>query len=189
MEKIDKTPTFDFEEIYISYFSRMKMFAMEYIQSEEDAENIVQDVFMALWEKRKVLPYETNILSYLIVSTKNRCLNHLRHEKLVQEVTSKLTEELTIEMELKQMSLENLNDALFSEPNLEAIITDAIQALPEKCREIFIKNKLEGIKQKDIAEEMHLSIKTIESQMAIAYKKIKEKLKYYFPFFLFLINH
>mgnify|MGYP002538343970 FL=1 len=69
----------NFEEIYISYFSRMKYFALEYLLSEEDAENIVQDVFTELWEKREILTYNVNLVALLFTSIKNRCIDLLRH--------------------------------------------------------------------------------------------------------------
>ena len=62
-----------------------------------------------------------------------------------------------------------------------------IDSLPEKCREIFIKSKIEGKRQKDIATELNISLKTVENQMAIAYKKIKGELKDYLPLLLFLL--
>ena len=179
-QKRIKMQAFDFEDIYVSYISRLRMFALEYVHSEEKAEDIVQDVFMHLWEKKDTLPYDINIISYLFVSTKNLCLNFLRHQVTVQEAAQHLKEDIRHELELKLSSLELLDSSIFSEPNLEDIVTEAIASLPEKCREIFIQSKLQGKKQKEIASEMNLSIKTIEAQMSIAHKKIKEKLKGYF---------
>lgn len=189
MQENKEIQSFDFENIYITYFSRLKMFALEYVLSEEDAKNIVQDVFISLWEKKEQLPYDTNIVSYLFVSTKNRCTNHIRHRVVMQEAANKIQEEYQLTLQLKLASLEQLDHALFAEPDLEEIVTNAIQALPPKCREIFIKNKLKGKKQKDIAKEMNISVKTVEAQMSIAYKKMKEELKEYFPLLLFLLGY
>jgi RNA polymerase sigma-70 factor (ECF subfamily) len=79
------------------------------------------------------------------------------------------------------------NDVVEANTSVEEIITKAIDALPEKCREIFVKSRLEGKKQKEIAEEMNISINTIETQMGIAYKKLKAKLKNYLPLMLFIL--
>ena len=76
---------------------------------------------------------------------------------------------------------------ILEEESIEQILSKAIDALPEKCREIFIKNKIEGKKQKEIAAELNISINTVETQMGIAYKKLKTELKDYFPLFLFLL--
>ncbi len=77
-----------FKNIYLSYFPKMKRFAQEYVISEQDAENIVQDMFAELWEKREMLANQTIRIAYLFTIIKNKCLNHLRH-KTITEVTRK----------------------------------------------------------------------------------------------------
>ena len=72
------------------------------------------------------------------------------------------------------------------EDDVEQLLSKVIDSLPERCREIFLKSKIEGKKQKEIAEEMNISINTVETQMGIAYKKLRNELKDYFPLFIFL---
>lgn len=177
----------DFEQIYITYFSAMKRFAKEYVISEEDAENIVQDVFADIWEKRDLLSFHINLIAYLFMSIKNRCIDHLRSKIRNEEVTNDLQEEFQMAARLKYDALEAFDKNLFSEKDIEKVITNAIDNLPEKCREIFIKSKIEGKKHKEIAAELNVSINTIESQMSIAYRKLKQELKNYAPLLLFLI--
>lgn len=180
---------YDFEEIYVSYFSRMKSFAQEYVLSEEEAENIVQDVFTELWEKKELLTYNINLVAFLFTSIKNRCIDHLRHNIVVKEVVNQMQEEYQITLRVKLASLELFDQSLLSEQDIEEILFEVINSLPEKCREIFIKSKIEGKKQKDIAVEMNISLKTVENQMNIAYKKLKSELKDYLPLLLFLLNN
>ncbi|WP_455639138.1 RNA polymerase sigma-70 factor [Parabacteroides sp.] len=180
---------YDFEEIYVSYFSRMKSFAQEYVLSEEEAENIVQDVFTELWEKKELLTYNINLVAFLFTSIKNRCIDHLRHNIVVKEVINQMQEEYQITLRVKLASLELFDQSLLSEQDIEEILSEVINSLPEKCREIFIKSKIEGKKQKDIAVEMNISLKTVENQMNIAYKKLKSELKDYLPLLLFLLNN
>ncbi len=85
-------------------------------------------------------------------------------------------------------SLEAFDEDLFSEEDVEKIISRAFDSLSDKCREIFIMSKLEGKKQKQIAEELNISINTIETQMGIAYKKLRVELKDYMTLFLFLFS-
>jgi len=108
---------------------------------------------------------------------KNRCVDFLRRETLEQEVNKTIRDEQLRELKMKLESLEALDSAFLNKPDIETLIQDAIDDLPEKCREIFLMNKLEGKKQKAIARELNISIHTVESQMAIAYKKLKEALK------------
>ena len=176
-----------FEDIYLSYFSKMKHFAKEYVILDEDAENIVQDVFVELWENKKMLNMHMNLIAYLFTTIKNKCLNHLRHKLVVQETASKLQEEYTISLRMNLDSLEAFDNNLFSDQDIEKIISRALDTLSEKCRTIFIMSKIEGKKQKEIAQELNISINTIETQMGIAYKKLRIELKDYFPILLFIL--
>lgn len=176
-----------FEDIYLSYFSKMKHFAQEYVILEEDAENIVQDVFTELWEKREMLNMPINLIAYLFTTIKNKCLNHLRHKTIVNETANLLQEEYFITLRMNLNSLEAFDQNLFSEQDIEQIIMKALNTLSPKCKEIFIMSKIEGKKQKQIAAELNISINTVETQIGIAYKKLRVELKNYMPLFLFLL--
>lgn len=176
-----------FEDIYLSYFSKMKYFAKEYVISDEDAENIVQDVFMELWEKKEMVTMHLNLIAYLFTTIKNKCLNHLRHKTVVQETTNQLQEEYSITLQMNLDSLEAFDQNLFTEQDVEKVISKAINSLSEKCREIFIMSKIEGKKQKQIATELNISINTVETQMGIAYKKLRIELKDYLSLLIFFI--
>ena len=88
--------------------------------------------------------------------------------------------------EIKYYSLGELDEGIFEKDDVEQLLSKVIDSLPERCREIFLKSKIEGKKQKEIAEEMNISINTVETQMGIAYKKLRNELKDYFPLFIFL---
>lgn len=179
----------EFENIYVAHYSRMKRFAQEYVIREEDAENIVQDVFLDLWEQNFLLLTHTNLFAYLFTTLKNRCIDFLRHKTIVQNTAQKLQDDYTKALQMKFQSLEAFDEQLFSEPDIETVIQNAIESLPEKCREIFVLNKIEGKKQKTIAQELNISINTVENQMAIAYKKLKEILKDHIPLLIFLLAY
>ena len=176
----------NFEQLYITYSPKMKRFALEYIQSEEDAENIVHDVFMEAWEHREVLSYHINILAFLFTAIKNKCIDYLRHKIVVRETSDQLKEEYRLTMQMKFDSLEIFDHNMFNEKDIETILNNAILSLPERCREIFIK--IEGKKQKEVALELNISVNTVETQIGIAYKKLREELKDYFPLLLFLCS-
>ncbi len=176
-----------FEQLYVSYYAKLKRFACEYVVSEADAENIVHDIFMELWEKRDLYLLSANKVAVLFTSVKNRCIDHLRHQAIEQQTTIHLQQEYTVSLQIKLNSLEVLDEHIFCETSLEDIITKAIASLPEKCRIIFVKSKIEGMKQKEIAQELNISIHTVETQMGIAYKKLKEELRYIFPLFILLL--
>lgn len=175
-----------FEEIYGAYFAKMKRFSKEYVLLEEDAENIVHDVFMDLWEKWDTFSTKTNMFAYLFISVKNKCIDFIRHKAIMQRAETEMVEEYQLSLRLNCSALEAFDTDLSRPDDVERIVMKAINSLPEKCREIFIKNKIEGKKQKEIALELNISINTIESQMAIAYKKLRVELKDVLQLFVFL---
>jgi RNA polymerase sigma-70 factor (ECF subfamily) len=167
----------DFHEFYIHWYSRLKSFAREYVISEADAEDIIQDVFLELYEKYESLNYRVNIVAYIFTTIRNRCIDHLRHKIIKQESARHIQKEYLLTLKMKFNSLEVLDNELFKDGNIEHVIEEALHTLPERCREIFILHKIEGKKLKEIAEEMDISPKTVENQMTIAYKKLRIVLK------------
>lgn len=162
----------------MSYYSKLKRFAKAYVIREADAENIVQDIFLNLWEKKDIISQHTNLNSFLYTAVKNKCLDFMRHKQVVKKTTDKLQKENTLEIQLNLQSLESLEDKIFT-LDIEQKVEEAIKLLPPRCREVFILNKIKGKKQKEIAKELNISINTVENQMTIAYKKLKTILKEY----------
>ena len=99
----------------------------------------------------------------------------------------KIQDEFNLSFRMKFESLEAFDLDDFSEDYVKEMIERALAVLPDRCREIFVLSKIEGKKQKEIAEELNVSVKTIESQITIAYKKLREELKNSFPLLLFLL--
>lgn len=168
----------NFDKIYVLYYSRMHRFAKEYVLSDEEAENIVQDVFLLLWERKDVLDVQISLVSYIFSLVKNKCLDFLRHQVVVNEYKKDLS--------LKLSALELLNYTLSSEEDIERIVANAVNKLPDRCKQIFLKSRVEGKKYKEIADELGLSVNTVENQMAIALKKLRAELKNLLPLFIFL---
>lgn len=172
-----------FEEFYITWYARAKRFVKEYVDNDE-AEDIVQDAFIYLYERRDLLN-DTNLSAYLFIHLKHRCLDFLRHAMSEQTEMTHMQTEQILEMRINIDSLETLDIRFQDETSIEERLNEALEKLPEKCRAIFIMNKIEGKKQSQIAKELNLSINTVESQMAIAYKKLRYELKDFLPLLLF----
>jgi len=175
----------DFSEIYLMYYPKLTLFAKEYVIATEDAENIVQDIFLLLWENRKILPAIHNLNAYLFTLIKNRCIDFLRgriSEHNRKEMMQNLFE---TELKLKLDSLEFFDTHLLTDEKIEEIISGAIDSLPKKCREIFVLCRMEGLKYKEIASQLDISVNTVENQMSIALRKLKIALKQYLPLYFF----
>lgn len=170
---------------YIScIIRRCSLFAKNYVPANEDAENIVQDVFLILWERKEEIEISFTLTTYLFTLVKNRCLNFLRHKLIEEEYNSQMKEELGF----KLYALETFNYSYQSEEELQEVIRRALDTLPERCREVFIKSRIEGLKYKEISDELGISVNTVENQMVTALKKLRVALKDYLPLLLFLVN-
>ena len=174
----------DFEKLYKLYYPKMFAFAKNYVPANEDAENIVVAVFLSLWERTEEIEISYTLTTYLFTLVKNRCLNFLRHKLIEEEYNSQMKEELGF----KLYALEAFDYSYQSEEELQEIIRRALDTLPERCREIFIKSRIEGLKYKEISDELGISVNTVENQMVTALKKLRVALKDYLPLLLFLVN-
>lgn len=123
-------------------------------------------------------PHQLGFLPFSLV--KNRSLDYLRHKVVAEEYKQELS--------FKLMSLEQLNYTFSSEEDIEKVIVNAIDKLPERCREIFLKSRIEGMKYREIAEELNISTNTVENHISIALKKLRVELKDYLPLLLFLVS-
>jgi RNA polymerase sigma-70 factor (ECF subfamily) len=180
-------PKMIFKEFYTHWYPRTTAFAREYLLSEDDANDAVQDVFTDLYEKYDLLSGRVDITAYLFTSLKNRCIDVLRHRIVEREAANFMQEEYELTLRMKFDSLEILDDGIFDEDTVTEILENALATLPERCRTIFVKHKLEGMCQKDIAAELGVSPKTIENQLTIAYRKMREALKPYFTLMMFFL--
>ena len=146
----------------------------------DDAKEIVQDVFINLWNKRETISSEKSVKSYLFTSVKNRCFNFIRDNKKFRSNV------LDIDIADYEVTFENDS---FSEPELQTKINNAINKLPEKCRQVFKLSRIEELKYKEIADKLSISVKTVEAQMSKALKVLRKELKEYITvILLFLIS-
>ncbi len=175
-----------FEKVYKAYFNGLERFAQAYVKDRDDANDIVQSVFLTLWEKRETLAPNTNLTNFLITLTKNQCLNFLNHLKARTNYLFS-QERSWKEIQLNYYALErfNANKLIFTE--LEGSIQKAIDSLPGQASEIFKMSRFEGFKYAEIADKLGISIKTVEKKMSIALEFLREALKGYYLLVLFLI--
>lgn len=160
---------FDDQQAFIKLFRHfqpaLKKFAYSICQNREDAEEIVEDVFIRIWMKRRTLDQVQNLKLYLYLATRNFSLNYCRNK---HNTTQLNIDEMKIEF---QSLLPDPQQQLLS-LEIQEQIGKAIEELPHKCKVIFKLVKEDGLKQKDVAELLHLSLKTVENQLAIAVKRI-----------------
>lgn len=165
-----------FEHIFKEYYSQLASFSYQYVKSHDVGEEIVQEMFSNVWAKADKIDIRTNVKSYLYGATRNACLNYLKHQKIERRY------------EEHEMLKPNYHDINFLElDELQIEIEKALDKLPEKCREIFVMSRYEEKKYKEIAEELGLSIKTVENQMSRALKVMRASLGKYLPAMLLFV--
>lgn len=167
-QQIRKGDETAFNHLFDEYYASLCFFAAKYLNDLDLSRSLVQQVFIDLWVKRKKIEIDISFKSYLYRSVKNRCIDYLRKEKKVSCITENIDG-------LYQISFTDLVE----EAELKDLINRLINQLPPKCRKIFLLCRFEGLKYGEIAQELRISVKTVEMQMGIAMKKLREKLKDY----------
>ena len=153
--------------LFETYYRVLSVFASKYVTDLETAREIVQDLFVHIYENRDTLVITTSLKSYLYHSVRNRCLNHLKQLK---------TREKHLDM-LKSEAAESLDpDALYSETELEYRVFQIVSDLPSRCQAIFIMSRVEGKKNSEIADGLKISVRTVETQISKALRILRQKL-------------
>lgn len=165
-----------FEQVFREHYKVLCGYAIKFLKEKEAAEEIVQDVFFKLWEKRETLEITTSLKSYLFRAVHNRCLNTVKHIDIRENYKAENEERIKSEEE-------NLTEH-FNQFELQQQIQKAIDTLPEQRQKIFKLSRFQGLKYREIAEQMELSEKTVEAQMSKALKTLREALKDYLPLFI-----
>jgi len=172
-ERIKKSDEKAFEILFHKYYGYLCLYAVKIIKDDTSAEEIVQDFFVKLWEKREQLNVETSLKNYLFRSVKNLCINYIQHNKIKIRHAENI---------LSEVESNFSDDSNYLEIDLSEKIEESINSLPEKRKEIFILSRKEGLKYHEIAQKLNISIKTVETQMSLAIKTLRDKLKNYTSF-------
>ncbi len=154
-----------YKELFLLLHGRLKQFAYSILKSQEEAEELVSDLFVKVWEKRDQLTTIDSPLLYFYATAKNLAFNRLNKQKRQQNIRP---EEWLVQLNSIYFDPEQL---MMTEEMMRQI-RQAVNNLPPRCRLIFKLVKEDGLKYKEVAELLQLSVKTIEAQMAIALRRI-----------------
>jgi len=160
-----------YKKIFFHFFLPLKNFSFSFVKSSEIAEEIVSDLLLEIWIKRKQISNIENLRMYLYVSVRNASI---RKFKQIQKTIFFSLDNLQVEF---ACSLENGESVLLNR-ELTCAIEKAIHQLPQRCKLIFKLAKEDQLKYKEIAELLNISVKTIDHQVSIAIKKIAKELHY-----------
>ena len=169
-----------YEELFKQTFSRMLGYCRLFIHDQAQANDLVQECFVKLWEKRATIKSSQSVESLLFVMLRNRCLNYLRDQKL--HITDKnicLTEENELQ-HLYQLDFTGKEEKSLEEKLVETI-RESVENLPEKRKLVFIKAKIEGKKNREVADELGISVKAVEKHLHQAKEQIRQEMLLKFP--------
>ncbi|MNJ86625.1 RNA polymerase sigma factor [compost metagenome] len=157
--------------VFRDYYKPLVRYGNTFLKDSDETEDIVQQVFVSLWEKRTQLDIHTSIRAVLYKSVQNACLNKIKHLK----VRSTYVEDI------KAMNVsEDSSDPVLAN-ELQERIQLAMESMPEQCGRIFKMSRFEQLRYQEIADQLGLSVKTVENQMGKALKIVREELKDYLP--------
>lgn len=162
-----------FEELYREYYSTLCFYCLRFVGKPEEAEEIVQGLFLKIWIKRNELTINTSVKSYLYRSIQNYAINHLNQQKNRGRFKA---DDFPDAVEPNINGLEMLE-----EKELDVRIKKVIANLPERRRMIFELSRFGDLKYQQIADQLEISVKTVEAQMAKALQTLRESLKDYLP--------
>jgi RNA polymerase sigma-70 factor (ECF subfamily) len=172
-----------FEKVYRFYYPRLNYFARQYLFDSESAKNIVQDVFTELWDKRQTLQENTNLNAWLFTVTRNKSLKIISQLKSQQNYDNYVKAR---QLDVNYKSLADFDTSRLVFEELQSQIQASLEKLSPSCRKVFEMSRFEDKKNREIAEELNLSIKTVEAQISKALKTLKTDLHDYLPLFYIL---
>ncbi|HEY4110248.1 RNA polymerase sigma-70 factor [Puia sp.] len=158
-----------FEHLFKAYYEKLCLFAARFTDDLHVAEEIVADTYALLWEKRETILINLSFRSYIYRAVQNRCLNHLKHKHVEKEYIDHVLQTHLPPTDYHEVAREE---------ELEKEVEEAIESLPEKCREIFKLSRFHHLRYQEIADRLGISPKTVERQIMIALEKLRRHLKH-----------
>jgi RNA polymerase sigma-70 factor (ECF subfamily) len=165
-----------FELVFNYYYSGLVVYADQIIKNMAVSEDIVQSVFMKLWETREAIEIRS-FRSYFIQCVKNRCIDHLRSQQTKQRLDNRIPDANNLVMD----------EDLWTKNELSELLENSIEDLPPRCREIFKMSRYENLKIAEIADQLNISKRTVETQISKALKVLRVKLADYIAILVVLL--
>jgi RNA polymerase sigma-70 factor (family 1) len=160
-----------YKELFTSFYSHLFHFALSVVKSKESAEEVVSDIFIKIWQKRKALEKINNLKVYLYVATRNIAFNYCDRQK---RAATNSIDDFSVEFTSRYFDPEQL----LITADMMSRIEKEIDKLPPKCKMIFKLVKEDNLRYREVAEILNISVKTVENQLAIALRKIGTAIRF-----------
>lgn len=173
------------ELLFAIYFPRLNDFARNVVKDDVISQDIVQEVFVKVWEKRAEIE-SINLEAFLFRLVRNRCIDYIKHLKVVQNRMNEIKLDSKYE-ELYRIDFVGDEPYVLIEQELTQKIEKTIQSLPERCREVFILSRLDGLKNREIAEKLGINVKNVERHLSRAMQSFHENFRDELPIALVVL--
>lgn len=174
-----------FERLFSIYFPRLNDFANKVVRDDGISQDIVQEAFLKIWDKRAQIQ-SINIEAFLFRLVRNGCIDYIKYLKVINNRMDKIRISSKIE-ELYRIDFVGDEPYLLIEEELNAKIEITIQSLPVRCREVFLLSRMDGLKNKEIAEKLHISIKNVERHITRALHSFRDNFSRELPITIILL--
>ncbi len=168
-----------FEHLFLTLYDPLVGFCIQFLNNDDDAKDIAQEAFVNLWLNRQKIENPAGIKAFLYTFAKSACFKSLRHKQVIEKYINSEWNKNKKQLQLESFGSFDFNSLEYVE--LNDLIQQSIGKLSEKCRMVFEKKRFEGKANKEIAEEMGITIKSVEANMTRALKSLKTSLKEYLP--------
>jgi RNA polymerase sigma-70 factor, ECF subfamily len=172
LERLRRGDETAFDSIFRTWYPSLVRASEAMVHSRAVAEEIVQDVMLELWRRREMLADQSSPQAYLFQSTRNRSLNHIRHERV---------EKMGEPFAAREHATEPSAQSYVVEDEIQVALKHAVATLPERCREVFELSRVHNLKYSEIATVLGISVKTVEAQMGKALRVLREELRPWLP--------
>lgn len=159
-----------FDSVFRAYYAQLVGVALGLLRERATAEDVAQDVLLELWRRRENIVLDTSLRAYLVRATRNRALNHLRHERVIR----------LADPEAVGRTEAPPADRDLMEQEIDAALAEAVHALPVRCREVFELSRGHSLTYAEIADVLDISVKTVEAHMGRALRALRERLAPWF---------
>jgi len=187
-ELFDQIQTGDqvaFELLFSIYFARLNDFAKKVVKDDVISQDIVQDVFVKVWENKAKIE-SLNIEAYLFKLVRNRCIDYIKHLKVLNNRMQEIQISANFE-ELYRIDFIGNEPYILIEQEFKTKIEKIVQSLPQRCREVFILSRMEGLKNKEIAEKLDINIKNVERHLSRALQSFRKNFTEELPIALIIL--
>lgn len=162
----------DFDHIFRSHYQQLKLYCLKFVSSEEDANDVLQEVFASIWEKQKFDLGGEHLKAYLFNAVRNKSLNFVKHQTVVRKHVDKEQQAIG---EMEQAYYESGEKSLIEKEELEKIHA-AINSLSGNYKEVIQLSRIEGLKNKEISQKLGVPIRTVETRLFRALANLRKSL-------------